>query len=192
MLQSRRLSHFQSMHLGAAIGLALLLAARPAAAAAPQPGQKAPVFSLKTIDKGDARTLDTLGKGKLATAVVFLSCKCPWVVKARGPLADLVKQYGGKVQFVGVNSNQNESADDIKADAAQNFAFPMLRDEGSKVADLYGAERTPEIFLVDPAGIVRYHGGLDDLGAALGELTAGKPVTKAATKSLGCSIKRKS
>ena len=141
-------------------------------------GDKAPAFALKTVDAGQPRTLDSFAKAKgmRGAVVVFLSCRCPYVAQARAPLAELDKQYGDKVAFVGLNANQNEKVDDIKADAALSFVFPMLRDDGSKVADLYGAERTPEAFVVEPSGVIRYHGGVDDLGPALAQLVAGTPV----------------
>ena len=159
----------------------------------PGPGDKAPGFSLRSVDKGETRTLEsfTKAKGVKGAVVVFLSCKCPYVAQARAPLGDLVKQYGSKMAFVGLNANQNEKADDIKNDAALNFAFPMLRDDGSKVADLYAAERTPEVFVVDGAGVIRYHGGVADLGPALAEVVGGKAVGKAESKAFGCTIKRK-
>jgi peroxiredoxin len=174
--------------------LFLLLGVTPAALAqGPRAGDKAPAFALKAVDGGEARTLESLthAKGVKAAVLVFLSCKCPYVAQARGPLGDLARQYAGKVAFVGVNANQNERSDDIRSDAALNFPFPMLRDEGSKVADLYAAERTPEAFLLDGEGIVRYHGGVADLGPALGDLLAGKPVAKPEARAFGCTIKRK-
>jgi peroxiredoxin len=160
---------------------------------APRAGDKAPAFSLKTVDSGQPRALEsfTKAKGMRGAVVLFLSCRCPYVAQARAPLADLHKQYGDKVAFVGLNANQNEKADDIKADAAQSFAFPMLRDEGSKVADLYGAQRTPEAFVVDPSGVIRYHGGVAELGPALSQLVAGAPIAKSESKAFGCTIKRK-
>jgi len=166
----------------------------PVATSRPRAGDKAPTFSLKAVDTGEAKTLEgALAEGKpRGVLVVFLSCKCPYAAQARQPLGDLFKKFGGQVKFVGINANQNESWDDIKADAALSFPFPMLRDEGSKVADQYGAERTPEAFLVDASGVIRYHGGVADLGAALGELTAGKAVAKPEAKAFGCTIKRKS
>jgi peroxiredoxin len=165
----------------------------PEPAAAPRAGAKAPAFSLKAVDSGQPRTLEsfTKAKGVKGAAVVFLSCKCPYVAQARGPLADLHKQYGDKIAFVGLNANQNEKADDIKADAALSFPFPMLRDDGSKVADLYGAERTPEVFVVDGGGVIRYHGGVADLGPALAQVIAGGAVAKPESKAFGCTIKRK-
>jgi|SRR5450432_4282773 len=163
------------------------------APAAPRAGDKAPAFTLKTVDAGQPRTLDSFAKAKgmKGAVVIFLSCRCPYVAQARAPIAELFKKYGDKVAFVGLNSNQNEPVADIKADAASSFGFPMLRDDGSKVADLYGAQRTPEVFVVGPNGLIRYHGGVDDLGPALEQLVAGKAVTKFESKAFGCTIKRK-
>jgi peroxiredoxin len=189
-----------SIALVLVLGLAAAARAEaPAAAPAapelkgPRAGEKAPAFSLKAVDSGQPRALEsfTKAKGMKGAVVLFLSCKCPYVAQARAPLGDLYKQYGDKVSFVGLNANQNEKADDIKADASQSFAFPMLRDEGSKVADLYGAQRTPEAFVVDPSGVIRYHGGVADLGPALSQLVAGTPVAKSESKAFGCTIKRK-
>jgi peroxiredoxin len=172
--------------------------ATPPATPTPTPaghhaGEKAPSFALKTVDSGQPRALESFikAKGVKGAVVMFLSCRCPYVAQARAPLADLHKQYGDKVAFVGVNANQTEKPDDIRADAAVSFPFPILRDEGSKVADLYGAERTPEVFLIDPSGVIRYHGGVADLGPALGQLVAGAPVAKAESKAFGCTIKRR-
>ncbi|HTA19629.1 MAG TPA: redoxin domain-containing protein [Polyangia bacterium] len=167
-------------------------------AAVPRAGDKAPPFTLKSVDTGQPRSLDSYlksktkdGKDAKGAVVLFLSCRCPYVAQARAPIAELYKQYGDKVAFVGVNANQNEPVSDIKADAAQSFGFPMLRDDGSKVADLYGAQRTPEVFVVGTNGLVRYHGGVDDLGPALAQLVAGQAVTKFESKAFGCTIKRK-
>jgi peroxiredoxin len=206
-----------SLALALALGLANVAGAVPAGEAAPgsaapgggppgaapaptgpRAGEKAPAFTLRTVDSGQPRALDSFTKAKgkdgkdgKGAVLLFLSCKCPYVAQARAPLAELHKQYGDKVAFVGLNANQNEKADDIKADASQSFAFPMLRDEGSKIADLYGAQRTPEAFVVDPSGVIRYHGGVADLGPALAQLVTGAPIAKAESKAFGCTIKRK-
>jgi peroxiredoxin len=165
----------------------------PPTAVVPRAGDKAPPFTLKTVDASQPRTLDSFAKAKgmKGAVVLFLSCRCPYVAQARAPIAALFKQYGDKVAFVGLNANQNEPVADIKTDAALSFGFPMLRDEGSKVADLYGAQRTPEAFVVGPNGLIRYHGSVDDLGPALQQLVAGQAVTKFESKAFGCTIKRK-
>jgi hypothetical protein len=177
-------------------GTARIVAA-PAATAAvarPRAGDQAPAFVLKSVDTGDARALGRLVKdgARRGLVLVFLSCKCPYVAQARQPLGDLFRTYGGKVGFVGINANQNETREDIKSDAALSFPFPMLRDDGAKVADLYAAERTPEAFLIDEAGVIRYHGGVADLGTALADFTAGRTPAKPEAKAFGCTIKRRS
>jgi peroxiredoxin len=156
-------------------------------------GDQAPAFVLKTVAKADPRSLNDLihAPDRRGAVLVFVSARCPYVAQARQPLGDLFRQYGGTVAFAGLNSNQNESADDVKTDAAYNFPFSILRDQGSKVADLYGAERTPEVFLIDAKGVIRYHGGVADLGAALGDFTAGRTVAKSEAKAFGCTIKRR-
>lgn len=181
------------LRIAAASCLFLLAAAAASAGPGPRAGDKAPAFALPTVDKGDVRALAdlTADKHSQAVALVFLSCRCPYVAQARAPLGDLAKEFAGKVTFVGINANQNESLDDVKSDAALNFPFPVLRDEGSKIADAYAAERTPEVFVVDPRGVIRYHGGVADLGPALRELTAGKAITKTEARAFGCTIKRK-
>jgi peroxiredoxin len=148
---------------------------------------------LKTVDKGEPRALDQILRESKAegTVLVFVSCKCPYVAQARQPLAELFERHRAKFTFVGINANQNEAPDDVKADAARSFPFPVLRDEGSKVADLYGAERTPEVFVIDAKGVIRYHGGVADLGAALTDLGGGHAPTKVEAKAFGCTIKRK-
>jgi peroxiredoxin len=116
----------------------------------------------------------------------------------------LEKDYGPKgVRFIGVNSNFNEPVSEISSHAKEHgFTFPIVKDERSRTADAYGAEHTPEIFVVDREGVVRYHGRIDenrdepsavrspDLRNALDALLAGRPVPVAATKAFGCSIKR--
>jgi hypothetical protein len=38
----------------------------------------------------------------------------------------------------------------------------VLKDEGNRVADLYQAKVTPEVFLIDSNFVLRYHGRIDD------------------------------
>jgi peroxiredoxin len=179
--------------LGAGIGASANVFATPPDDARPRVGSKAPAFVLNTADTAEPRALDHLVRGAATrgAVLVFVSARCPYVAQARQPLADLFQRYGAKVAFAGLNANQNESASDVKTDAAHNFPFPILRDEGSKVADLYAAERTPEVFLVDEKGVIRYHGGVAELGAALADFTAGRPLAHAEVKAFGCTIKRK-
>src|SRR5205807_10307428 len=85
---------------------------------------------------------------------------------------------------------------------AHGFGFAVLKDEGSKIADAYGAQHTPEAYLVDQKGTLVYHGRIDDrhddptqakshdAHDAPEALLAGQPIARAETKAFGCSIKR--
>jgi thiol-disulfide isomerase/thioredoxin len=106
------------------------------------------------------------------------------------------------VSVVAINSNADEAVEQIRDDTQKNsLSWNVLKDQGSKVASLYGAERTPEAFLIDGEGVIRYHGRIDDsfeaarvkrsdLRIALDEVLAGKPVSAAETKAFGCQIKQ--
>ena len=70
------------------------------------------------------------------------------------------------------------------------------------MADAFGANRTPEVFLFNGDGKLVYHGAIDDNSAgpdqvtrkhavvAIDELTGGKEISMKETRSVGCTIKR--
>lgn len=144
-------------------------------------------------------------KEKQAVVVVFLGTECP-LVKLYGPrLEEMANAYAEKgVQFVGINSNRQDTLEEIGHYARlHKITFPMLKDAGNKVADEFGATRTPEAYVLDRAGTIRYAGRIDDqygvgyakgkvvqsdLAAALDEVLSGKLVTNSQTKAVGCFI----
>ncbi len=85
---------------------------------------------------------------------------------------------------------------------AHNYPFVYLYDETQEIAKVYGATRTPHVF-VDGARTVRYIGAIDDnsedpaavtekyVENAVDALLAGKEVPVKETKAIGCSIKWK-
>ena len=180
-----------------------LCLAGTALAEGPAVGAKAPDFQLTTLD-GKAFSLSEAVGGKTAVVVMFIATKCPYSNAYNDRMRDMAIAYGKQgIQFVGINSNKSEPADEVAAHARQHgFTFPLMKDPDNKVADLYAAGHTPEIFVVDRGGVLRYHGRIDenyenpsrvaspDLKNALDSLLAGKPVAKAETKAFGCSIKR--
>jgi peroxiredoxin len=167
-------------------------------------GAPAPDFTLPNVSDGKAVALkDLLAKNK-AVAVVFVATKCPVSNAYNTRMAALGKEYAAKgIPLVGINSNKTEPAAEVKQHAEKHgFTFPVLKDEGNKVADAYGASHTPEVFVLDAKGNLIYHGRIDenqddpknvklpDLRNALDAVLAGKPVPTARTKAFGCSIKR--
>ncbi len=162
-------------------------------------------FSLKDT-KGQTVSLSTF-KEKKAIVVVFLGTECPVNNQFMPRLAELSKSYASQgVQFLAINSNSQDTPEKIATHAKYyDIRFPVLKDDGSKVADAFGAERTPEAFLLDPQRVIRYHGRIDDqfgvafkrpepsrrdLAIALDEVLAGKPVSQPTTQVAGCLIGR--
>jgi peroxiredoxin len=192
MRQLRRL-------LAAAAALALALPAL----AAPAIGSPAPAFTLTTLD-GGVFSLDQAARSHKAVVVMFIATQCPYSNAYNDRMRDMAASYGKQgILFLGINSNKTEPAEETRAHARKHgLAFAIAKDPDNKVADLYGARHTPEIFVVDPQGVLRYHGRIDenyedaskvaspDLKNALDALLAGKPIARAETKAFGCSIKR--
>ena len=132
-----------------------------------------------------------------AVVVVFLSTVCPYANSFSDHVAELGQRHRD-VLFVGINSNQFETTEEVAEHAkAHGLTFPIVRDEGARLADLLGAKGTPEAFLVDAQSRLRYHGWVQsklrspDLQRALDAVLAGTPVRLAETKAFGCAIDRK-
>jgi len=186
-----------------ALAAGLLAISLAAQAAAPAIGSAAPDFSLTTLD-GKTFSLAQAAKSHKAVVVMFIATKCPYSNAYNDRMRDMAAAYEKQgVLFVGINSNKTEPAEEVASHAKQHgFAFPLMKDPENKVADLYDARHTPEIYVVDPQGKLVYHGRIDenyedpahvaspDLKDALNQLLAGKAIAKAETKAFGCSIKR--
>jgi hypothetical protein len=75
--------------------------------------------------------------------------------------------------------------------------FDIIRDPDSRIAGLLDARRTPEAFLLDSAGTLRYHGRIaskissPDLKSAIESFLSGQPIHPSQTKAFGCAIPRK-
>ncbi|MEN3000876.1 MAG: redoxin domain-containing protein [Armatimonadota bacterium] len=169
-------------------------------------GKKAPDFRLPNVLATNEREREVRLysiTGKKAIVIIFIATRCPIANDYNARMVELAKTYTPKgVQFLGINSNHTEPTEEVIEHAKKNgFPFPVLKDEGNRVADLYRAKVTPEVFVLDSKFILRYHGRIDDsqnpdrvtkrdLQEALDALLAGKepPVTE--TRAFGCTIKR--
>ena len=78
--------------------------------------------------------------------------------------------------------------------------MPYLRDELQEVARAYGAKTTPDVFVVDSGGALRYRGAPDGdhqneglradwLREALDQMLAGEEIARPETNPVGCSVK---
>jgi len=146
-------------------------------------------------------------KDKKALVVVFLGTECPINNSYLPRLAELNKQYESRgVQFLGINANRQDSPARVAEHARENhLPFPVLKDVGNRVADLFGAQRTPEAFVLDQQRAIRYQGRIDDqfgigfkrstpahryLAQALDAVLDGKEVAESLVPAAGCIIGR--
>ena len=163
-------------------------------------GSKVDNFEVKNLD-GKAESFAEL-RGPI-TVVTFISVQCPVSNAYNERMNAVYRDYSAKgVKFIFVNANNSESTGDVAAHAKRvGFAFPVYKDPNNVLADRFDAQVTPESYVIDSQGIIRYHGSIDDqqkesrvrqrrLRAALDEVLAGKDVQAKETKAFGCTIKR--
>lgn len=188
----------------ALISLVLLAFVSADAVAAPNGLQNhVDPFSLPGSD-GTAVSLSTDPTVSLHV-LCFLGTECP-LARIYGPRLDaLANQYAERgVQFIGINSNIQDSMDELRRYVKDHrLTFPVAKDYDRRVAIQSGATRTPEVFVIDRSGMVRYSGRIDDqyepgiarkqatqhdLQDAIDALLANKPVPNPKTTAMGCLI----
>ena len=158
-------------------------------------------FKLPDAD-GAQHTLNSL-KGKNGAVIIFIATRCPVSNGYNDRMEKLAEDYQSKgINVIGINSNSTEPASEVKSHAAEkHLTFAILKDDGNKIADRFGANHTPEAYVIDASGKLVYHGRIDnsqkieaitsnDLRDALDAVLAGKPIQKTTSVAFGCSIKR--
>ena len=188
--------------------LACLIAFTVSAQSGFKVGDKASDFNLKGVDD----KMHSLSEMKDAKGfIVTFTCNhCPYAVMYEDRLVALQDEFGPKgYQVVAINPNDPEvkpadSFENMKIRAKEKaFNFPYLIDEGQKIYPIYGATKTPHVFLLDKDLTVRYIGAIDDnardaeaveerfLANAINAIDMGKNPDPSFTKAIGCSIKSK-
>jgi len=168
-----------------------------------EPGDVADDFTLPGTDSKNYSLNDELSSGR-TVVVMFWSTQCPFVQAYHERAKELYNSFKDKgISIWAVNANSTESMQDAANHASEHsYAFPMLKDAENKVADMLGAQRTPEVYVISKDRVILYHGRIDDnkdallvtstdLKNALNEITSSKDVSTKITKSFGCTIKRK-
>lgn len=158
-------------------------------------------FTLKDYNGVDHSLTDY--KDAKAIVLMFIATQCPVSNAYNERMEALYKDYLEKnVVFLGINSNKQESVEEVKSHAKEKgLEFTILKDHNNVVADKLEASFTPEIYVLNQNGELLYHGRIDDsrqegkvefkdLRKALDEILAGKSVSIPATKAFGCTIKR--
>ena len=171
-------------------------------------GQKSPGTNLflKNVD-GNNLTLKQLKKEN-GILVIFSCNTCPWGVRRQDRYNSLAKLCSlNDIGFVAVNSNARlhnsvDSFDEMIYHAAVNdYQFPYVLDKNAELAKLFGAMKTPHVYLFNKNDILVYRGAIDDnakdankvkkkyLENAIISISKEEKIKVETTKALGCSIK---
>jgi peroxiredoxin len=146
--------------------------------------------------------------GAPATVVVFTCNHCPYALAWHDRVLDVARDYAERgVRVLAINPNDAEryprdSLDAMRARVGRGEldGVPYLRDESQEVARDYDAKTTPDVFVLDSAGALRYRGAPDAdhedpsqnaayLRGALDAVLDGRDPDPAETPPVGCSIK---
>ncbi|ADG67389.1 Redoxin domain protein [Planctopirus limnophila DSM 3776] len=139
--------------------------------------------------------------------VAFLGTECPLALQYAKTLNLLAERFANRgVQFVGVNANPQDSLAEIQAQARrQKLSYPILKDIHQDWLKALGAERTPQVVVLDQNRVIRYSGRIDDqhgigksrpaptredLALAVEQILAKKNVEISKTEVIGCLIGR--
>lgn len=149
-------------------------------------------------------------------SLVMIICNhCPYVLFRMPAISQLVKDYKNDFTIVAVNSNDaSPTTDDSHPEDSPEFMPAFVKrwdlqcdyifDEDQSIAKDYGAECTPEFYVVNAQGVIVYHGELDpshttnrimptgsSLRHAMDLTLANKPIDWVPNPSFGCSVKWK-
>jgi len=171
-------------------------------------GLPAPDFTLTDV-AGNSVTLSEFTNAGKTVVLEWFNPDCP-VSKAyhvpesvMTPIADeyaskdvvwlAINSGGPGLQGHGVERNQR-AVDDY------SIPFPVLLDESGEVGRRYAATRTPQMYIIDTDGMLRYAGAIDNgtsrdpgdvnfVRQALDQLLADADVSVPTSKAFGCSVK---
>lgn len=172
-------------------------------------GDKVSDFRLKNVD-GSYISMSDYPDAK-GFVVVFTCNHCPYAIAYEDRLIEINNTYKPKgFPVIAINPNDpvaepKDSYELMQLKAKEKgFTFPYLFDNGQNVYPVYGATRTPHIFLLNRSGndlVVAYIGTIDDnyrdesaveemfLANAIDALLEGRKPDPAYTTAIGCTIK---
>lgn len=146
--------------------------------------------------EGIERTMDNYDE-RNGTVVVFLSGSCPVTADQIAEISEIYERYRYReVLFVGAAPKAGEDAAALKTFTQRHgLRFPVYLDPEGAAARHFGAERTPEFFLLDSEGKLVYHGGLRGAGgtgsldAAIQSLLKGEAIAVKETDPPGLPLR---
>ncbi len=168
-------------------------------------GDPAPAWKdLEGVD-GKRHSLADLADKEIVV-VVFISNSCDVATDYEDRILAFSKKYAGpsgKVALVAINVNKRP--DDLlprmrERAEAKGFDFPYLIDETQKIGREFGANFTPEFFVLDKGRKIAFMGGMDDssvpglvkhhyLEPAVEAVLQGKAPETAEAPAIGCRVR---
>jgi thiol-disulfide isomerase/thioredoxin len=184
----------------------LALTAAPADAPAPVATRVAD-FTRTDAATGKAWALAEQTRDAKATVVLFFHTGCPVATAYVPKLLEMHRRYAKEgVTFVAVNSMSSDTLADVAAQVKEfKLTFPVLKDDGTTLADKFAVERVPTAFVLDAGKTVRYAGRIDDqfapgvhkpaastreLGRAIDAVLEGREVKVSHAPVAGCKLSR--
>lgn len=160
-------------------------------------GSPAPQFQMTDLEGRKHTLADYAGK---VVVLNFWSGECTWSKRADTALKHMLETWGEDVVVLRIASNANETFQFLTNVSHSREIDPLILDQEQELARLFGAAITPEVFVFDRNGILRYQGAFDNanfrapeptrnyLWEAVQAILDGEHPTPAATKAYGCTI----
>lgn len=178
--------------------------------ATPMAGQAAPAFTLVDAEGTPRSLADFRGK---TVVLEWTNEGCPYVKKHyTGAMQALQREaVADGVVWLAIISSSPGTQGYVEGEDARQWkartnspATHLLLDPTGEIGKLYGAKTTPDMRIIDPEGVLRFVGGIDDrptnkvedldgannfVRAALADMEAGRPVQTAFATPYGCAVK---
>jgi peroxiredoxin len=157
----------------------------------------APDFILRDLT-GHPHTLSHY-RGRI-TILNFWSADCPWSERVDAALREYHTHWQHPVNWISIAPNANETPGELARVSRERRLPLVLHDPQREIAERYGAEATPHLFVLDAEGFLRYQGAFDNvtfrqktptrpyLKDAVDALFASRLPNPAETPAYGCAI----
>lgn len=164
-----------------------------------QTGSPIPKFSLQDINGINWQSSSADGK---VLVLNFWSAECPYSKRIDEQVLPQLQPWGDQVVYAAVAVNANESIDLVRTSARKRHLPLVLLDMQQTLAHQLNAQITPQFFVYDVNGVLRYQGGFDDssfrqrtaarayLVEAVNALLAGQQPEVTEAPPFGCAIVR--
>lgn len=165
-------------------------------------GQTAPDFTLTDQSGQEHHLADYRGK---VVVLEWINPGCPYVQRhyQAETMTGLVERFAEReVVWLAIDSSHFVTAEDSQAWRARHeLSYPILLDAPGDVGRLYGATTTPNMYVIDAEGVLRYRGAIDDdprgreeaprnyVGDAVQTLLEGGSPAVSETEPYGCTVK---